>query len=221
MKDRDLNHPFSRMLFSLAFTCSTVPWAAEATDPETFSTQDHPHVITTTTRAGDPRDIVLNLEPARDQPVSTPYKALGRVYSDDSARQVLSHTVVVTDELSILRAGVGMDLNLSEIGNLHFNLYSPDGDLNKGKRWTFGTSNDPTPIVCKKIWSFGGTLELTRTHPSGPRTVVFVPQLMFNLESLRGVGNKVQMTLQYQHWNGGSGNDDDRAMPQVSIKWSF
>lgn len=222
LRDQSLNNQFRRTLFSLALTYSAVPWAAEAAEP---NPQDHTRMVAAKSQTGDPRDAVLNLEPARDQPIFVPYKALGRNYSDDSARQVLSHTVLVTDELSILRAGVGMDLNLSEFGNMHFNLYSPKGNISGGERWSLGSSDSKAPIVSKKIWSFGGTFDLARTHPGGPRTVVFVPQLMFNLDSVRGLGNNVQMTFQYQHWSGSDSSDGnadvDRAVPQIAIKWSF
>lgn len=182
----------------------------------------HPPPNLTPSRSGHTDTATLNLEPAVDQPVYAPYKVLSNRYLDDSAQGTFSHTHFETDELNILRAGIGMDFTLSEIGNLHFNLYSRDGDLNKGKRWTLSNSDGAqAPIVCKKIWSLGGKLDLARTHADGPRTVVFIPQLMFNLENLAGVGNKAQLTFQYQHWNSGGYYDDDRPVPQLTVHWSF
>ena len=51
--------------------------------------------------------------------------------------------------------------------------------------------------------------------------VVVVPQLMFNLENLGGIGNKAQLTFQYQHWNNGSDYEDERPVPQLMVHWSF
>lgn len=226
LRDQGLNNQFRRTLFSLALSYSALPWVAEAaTGLEELNSQDRSRAASTKSQPADPRSVTLNLEPARDRPNFVPYKALGSKYSDDSARPVLSNTVVFTDELSILRAGIGMDLNLSELGNMHFNLYSPKGDINAGKRWNIGASDAQFPIVSKKIWSFGGTFDLARTHPGGSRTVVFIPQLMFNLDKVQGLGNKVQMTFQYENWQGSkssNGNaDNDRPVPQISIHWSF
>lgn len=211
-RKQNLINQIRRMCFSMALAYSLAPMAAENAAPTTV----------TPSRRAHPDNATLNLEPAVDQPIYSPYKALGTRYSDDSAQGALSHTHFETDELNILRAGIGMDFTLSEIGNLHFNLYSRDGDLNKGKRWTLSsTDSTQAPVVCKKIWSLGGKMDLARTHANGPRTVVFIPQLMFNLESLGGLGNKAQLTFQYQHWSNGASGDDNRAVPQLELRWSF
>jgi hypothetical protein len=210
-REQGLEHQIRRICFGMALAYSLAPMAAEIPTPVS-ATPSRRHTDSAT----------LNLEPAVDQPLYAPYKALGVRYSDDSAQSVLSHTRFDTDVLNLLRAGVGVDFTLSEIGNLHFNLYSRDGDLNKGQRWTLSTSDSKlAPVVCKKIWSLGGKLDLARTHVDGPRTVVFIPQLMFNLESLGGLGNRAQLTFQYQHWSNGSYDDDDRAVPQLELRWSF
>jgi hypothetical protein len=211
-RDQSVSNQLRRACFALAISYSLAPMAAEAATAADLSPVRH----------APPDNVTLNLEPAIGQTVYTPYKALGRRYSDDSALAVLSHPTFQTDELNLLRAGVGMDFNLNTMGNLHFNLYSRDGDLDKGKRWTLGGANPAlTPIICKKIWSLGGKLDLARTHPNGPRSVVVVPQLMFNLENLGGIGNKAQLTFQYQHWNNGSDYEDERPVPQLMVHWSF
>lgn len=208
-RGQSFSDQIQRLCFSLALAYSMAPLAAEGTEDP----------VTTPKGGTRAENVLLNLEPARDHIVYLPYKALGRSYSDDSARPVLSHTEFQTDELSILRAGVGVDLNLAKLGNVHFNLYSPDGDLNAGKRWALGISDKPAPLEVKKIWSVGGKLDLARTGGVGARTVIFVPQLMFNLENLPYVGGNAQMTFQYLHWD--SGGSDQRPVPQLAIKWSF
>lgn len=208
-RGQSLNDQIQRFCFSLALVYSMAPLASEGTGPAASTPLD----------GAKAENVRLNLEPSRDQIIYLPYKALGRSYSDDSAHPVLSHTEFQTDELNILRAGVGVDLNLARVGNVHFNLYSPDGDLNKGKRWTLGASEKQVPLEVKKIWSIGGKLDLARSGSGGAKTVIFVPQLMFNLENLPIVGGKAQMTFEYLHWN--SGPDTERPVPQLAIKWSF
>lgn len=198
-----------RFCFGLALAYSLTPLSSEAAEPPAKVQARNTRADTT----------ALNLEPSRDQPIYTPYKALGRRHADGSAREVLSHTTFETDDLNILRAGLGVDLSLSEIGNMHFNLYSPDGDLDKGKRWILGASKHQPLTARKKVWSVGGTLELARTRPDGPRTVIVVPQLMFNLENLPTLGSNAQLSLQYLQW--GAGDGGSQPVAQLAIKWSF
>lgn len=207
--DVGLGQQVGTALVGLALTYSAAPWAADAPDLRVIP------------KKSELREIALNLEPAIAPPIYKAHYLLSQNNTDDANVELLDHPQFATDDLEILRAGIGMDMSLTEIGNFHFNLYSPDGDLNKGKRWTLGMRDGQAPIVSRKIWSIGGKLEMMHDSPSGPKTIGFVPQLMFNFEDVGWVGGKMQVTLEYQHWGSGSADDTSRDMPQIQFRWSF
>jgi hypothetical protein len=48
------------------------------------------------------------------------------------------------------------------------------------------------------------------------------PKLIFNMNNMGWVGDKVQVTAEYDYWRGsGSSDDTDHPIPQLHVKWSF
>lgn len=132
--------------------------------------------------------------------------------------QVIHEARLDPDELEILRAGIGMDMTVSEFCNLHMNLYSRDGDPHKGKRWTLGSFTGKAPVISRKVWSFGGTIFSKREDVSH---FGITPQVMANLDDVLGKGSKTQIIFEYRRWDSGSLSDRDHSMPQLHVKWVF
>lgn len=139
-------------------------------------------------------------------------------FSDVEPYQVLHNAQLTPDDLQILRAGIGMDMTVSEFCNVHMNLYSREGEPLKGKRWEMGSLTGQAPLISHKVWSFGGTLVTKREDV---RHFGFTPQVMANLDDFLGNNSKVQIIFEYRRWNSGAPSDMDHSMPQLHVKWAY
>lgn len=113
------------------------------------------------------------------------------------------------DDVSRLREGSGMDLQVPALGALRLNFRTADDEA---AAW---------PIA--RGWSIGGSFEQTQIV-DGARTrsgVAFVPQLVLDLAALTPVKDRLNLSLQYAHWHNRDGQATDDLQPQLLLKWSF
>ncbi|TXH06157.1 MAG: hypothetical protein E6R07_01310 [Nevskiaceae bacterium] len=127
------------------------------------------------------------------------------------------------DDLATLRKGLGVDLAVPAIGYFHLNLYSGRDGPNAGKRWRVQPDGIALPESSDRIWSLGGSLDLVRPDRNSHRQVIFVPQLVMNVDQVARVPGHMQMALSYRNWNSPvSGLLPDSGMvPQLTFRWSY
>lgn len=124
------------------------------------------------------------------------------------------------DDLRRLKEGIGMDLELPDLGSFHLNLYSRTGtDMPAGKRWELAP-NESTHSSARRQWSIGASLDQVRTEEGG-RQLVLVPQLVLDAAALLGRKDHFDICIQYAHWRapGGQAASEQR-VPQAVFKWS-
>lgn len=120
---------------------------------------------------------------------------------------------VTASEGRALRDGVGFDLPLPELGNLHLNLYTRRNARSAGERIALDDGAAPPPT-----WSVGGTLELVRTV-EGRRAIAVVPELTVDLRD-EAIYLPFQASLRLAHWRSlaEKASLDDR-VPQMMFRW--
>lgn len=143
-------------------------------------------------------------ESLSDDPASTMGQSLASVAASGSWGMLLS-----ADDVSRLREGSGMDLQVPALGYLRLNFRTADDDA---VAW---------PIA--RGWSLGGSFEQTQVL-DGARTrsgIAFVPQLVLDLAALTPVKDRLNLSFQYAHWHNRDGQATDDLQPQLLLKWSF
>ncbi|HWU69037.1 MAG TPA: hypothetical protein VN046_09185 [Stenotrophobium sp.] len=127
------------------------------------------------------------------------------------------------DDIDILRKGLGLDIALPEKGTLHINLYGGRDGISRGKHWRFNPADVALPDAGGGRWSLGGTLELSRADRQSRRQLMFVPQLLLNIDQFASVPGRMQLAMMYGPWRGTvSGLSEDAGVtPQILLKWSY
>ena len=127
------------------------------------------------------------------------------------------------DDIDNLRKGLGVDLAVPEVGYFHLNLYSGRDGPNRGKRWQVNPSGMNLPESHDRLWSLGGTLDLAKPDRNSARQIMFIPQLILNVDQLAKVPGHMQMAMTYSRWNSPvSGLLQESGMtPQVAFKWTY
>ncbi|MGH8504821.1 MAG: hypothetical protein ACRETM_02515 [Stenotrophobium sp.] len=127
------------------------------------------------------------------------------------------------DDIDILRKGLGLDIALPEKGTLHINLYGGRDGISRGKHWLFNPADVVLPGFEGGQWSLGGTLEITRADRQSRRQLMFVPQLLLNINRFTSVPGHMQLAMMYGPWRGTvSGLSEDAGVtPQILLKWSY
>lgn len=127
------------------------------------------------------------------------------------------------DDIDILRKGLGFDVALPEQGTLHLNLYGGRDGISRGKHWLFNPADVALPSTEGGRWSLGGTLEITRADQQSRRQLMFVPQLLLNVNQFSSVPGHMQVALMYGPWHGTlSGLSENAGLtPQILLKWSY
>ncbi|MEK6806086.1 MAG: hypothetical protein AABY95_05505 [Pseudomonadota bacterium] len=113
------------------------------------------------------------------------------------------------DDVSRLREGSGMDLQVPALGYLRLNFRTADDEA---VAW---------PIA--RGWSLGGSFEQTQVL-DGSRIrsgIAFVPQLVLDISGLTPVKDRLNLSFQYAHWHNRDGQANDDRQPQLLLKWSF
>ena len=123
------------------------------------------------------------------------------------------------DELSILRKGVGFDLALPQLGTVYLNLYSREDSGIAGKRWKLHDETRTQRLSTR--WLLGGTVDLVRDDPNGPRQVNVNPQLLLDVDDLFGMNSHCEARFQYANWEGSGEDAPVGRVPQVRVKWRF
>ncbi|MBV8063615.1 MAG: hypothetical protein JOY51_08465 [Nevskia sp.] len=127
------------------------------------------------------------------------------------------------DDLDTLSKGLGVDMLLPGVGYFHMNLYSGKDGPNLGRRWQLNPSGFSLPQSANRFWSLGASLDVEKVSPTGKRSLVFVPQLVMNLDAVVPMSGRLQAIVSYHNWhsNAGVAQPDVGQVPQVSLKWSF
>lgn len=124
-----------------------------------------------------------------------------------------------------LRAGIGLDIDLPQAGNLHLNLLPPRSNANaaQGLRWKL--TADESDANKQVWWSLGGTLDRVRKgeRPGemGEQTLVLTPQLMLDVDALAGMKGDAKLMIQRAQWRDGMSGEDLGQAWQVNLRWRF
>ncbi len=146
----------------------------------------------------------LSFSQAYRLPISDAEHSLARVAASGSWGLLLS-----ADDLSRLREGSGMDLQVPALGALRLNLRMND--------------EAEAPWLIARGWSLGGSFEQTQVlNGASTRSgIAFVPQLVLDLAELTPVKDRLNLSFQYAHWHNRAGLATDDVQPQLLLKWSF
>jgi hypothetical protein len=127
------------------------------------------------------------------------------------------------DDIDILRKGLGVDLAVPALGYFHLNLYSGRDGPNRGKRWQVNPDGMALPESHDHIWSLGGSLDLAKPDRNSRRQIMFVPQLIMNVDQIAKIPGHMQVSLVYRNWDSPVSGllQESGRMPQVSFKWSY
>ena len=123
-----------------------------------------------------------------------------------------------------LRAGIGLDIDLPQAGNLHLNLLPPKSNATTGQGLRWQLSADETGDT-DKVWSVGATLDRARSGQTpgqmGEQTVVLTPQLMLDVDALAGMKGDAKLMIQRAQWRDGQSGEDLGQVWQVNLRWRF
>lgn len=124
------------------------------------------------------------------------------------------------DDLRRIKDGLGLDIELPDLGYFHLNLYSrKDSGLPGGKR--FGLIPAGEREGGPRRWSLGGSLDLVRPV-DGERELVLVPQLMIDMAALIGSDKRFDVCVQYAHWRARNSREvSAERVPQATLRFSF
>ncbi len=116
--------------------------------------------------------------------------------------------LLTADDVSRLREGSGMDLQVPALGHLRLNMRTKDDE----GAW---------PIA--RGWSLGGSFEQTQIlSGAGIRSgIAFVPQLVLDIAELTPINDRLNLSFQYAHWHNRDGQATSDLQPQLLLKWSF
>lgn len=135
-------------------------------------------------------------------------------------------TLALLGEVRGLRKGVGMDYRLSDVINLHLNLYSGRDGFGRGRRWSLGGVN-AGDAPSSRLWSLGASADLVRfrrdTEEQRPDArVVLSPQLMLDVDALTGLPGNCDLMIQQTLWRGADERATaDQRVTQFILKWKF
>jgi hypothetical protein len=123
--------------------------------------------------------------------------------------------------LGAIRDGVGVIFSMGELGGLHLNLYSRRNPKGPGQRWNLNPAGVGVAAALPQFWSLGGSLDLARSGDGG-RQIVFVPQLLLNVDALTGSDNRFQIFMQYANWRPATGEPAlDEKVPQITLRLRY
>lgn len=127
------------------------------------------------------------------------------------------------DDIDTLRKGLGVDLAIPAVGFFHLNLYSGRDGPNRGKRWQVNPDGMALPESHDRIWSLGGTLDLAKPDRNSRRQIMFIPQLIMNVDQIMRVPGHMQVSLMVRNWNSPISGllPESGQIPQVSFKWTY
>jgi len=143
------------------------------------------------------------------------------------AERLSARSWTFSDEWRRARGGVGLDVEITESGNLHLNLVPAREGADRGVRWQLGGDGHARRT---SLWSLGGGVDLVRMMEVGQREpgshnhqrLVLSPQLVLDLDQLAGAPGSAQLTLQQTYWREAASR---RAMPdrvwQLTLGWRF
>lgn len=127
------------------------------------------------------------------------------------------------DDLETLRKGLGVDLAIPAFGYFHLNLYNGHDGPNRGKRWQVSPDGMALPESSDRIWSLGGSLDLAKPDRNSRRQIMFVPQLVMNIDQMAKIPGHMQVGLTYRSWNSPVSGllPASGQVPQVTFRWSY
>jgi hypothetical protein len=148
--------------------------------------------------------------------------ALGPDYAFLPVGNLLFTAHYLGDDLKKLGKGLGVDLAVPQFGYFHLNLFAGRNDTLGGQRWRIAPQGFALPDTPERLWSLGGSLAL-ETGPTGRRQVMFVPQLVLNLDAVTHLSGRMQAVLSYHEWHSRLERtpNDNGPVPQISLKWWF
>jgi hypothetical protein len=148
--------------------------------------------------------------------------ALGPDYAFLPVGNLLFTAHYLGGDLKKLGKGLGVDLAVPQFGYFHLNLFAGRDDIIGGQRWRIDPQGFALPESAQRSWSLGGSLAV-EAGPSGRRQVLFVPQLVLNLDAITHVSGRMQAVLSYHEWHSrlDRAPTDNGPVPQVSLKWWF
>jgi len=124
-----------------------------------------------------------------------------------------------------LRAGVGLDIDLPEAGNLHLNLLPPRSHVHnaaQGLRWQLSADDSGDTA---RIWSLGGTLDRVssgdKPGETGEQRLTVTPQLVLDVDALAGMKGDARMMIQRAQWRDSQSGEDLGQVWQVNLRWRF
>ena len=124
-----------------------------------------------------------------------------------------------------LRAGIGLDIDLPDAGNLHLNLLPPKSNVGpsaQGLRWKLSADDIGNT---GKLWSLGGTLDRVRSSDGpgepGEQKLTVTPQLMLDVDALAGMKGDARLMIQRAQWRDGQSGEDLGQVWQVNLRWRF
>lgn len=222
-----------RALYGLMLSSASVPAMAAGHPPAKTADAPHrlPRIHLSDVLAGQLDSLMLH-DPAAppDAPLTmfgpmSPLLSHARSISPDFVFAPIGGLLLTAhflgNDLETIGKGLGADFLVPELGYFHLNLYNgPDGP-NLGKRWKIAPNGFALPKSADKVWSLGGTVDVESRGASAKRELVFVPQLVLNLDSAIPMQGRMQAVFSYRNWRSTPGLSRHEAVPQVSLKWNF
>lgn len=103
-----------------------------------------------------------------------------------------------------LRDGLGLHVQVPDLGALHLTLYARRGGG-----------------AARSAWSLGGSMELVRMT-DGSRQLAFVPELSVDGDVLLRRDLGFSAAVRYAHWRGTGAKDaQDFEVPQLLFRWNL
>ncbi len=143
------------------------------------------------------------------------------------AARISARSWAFSDEWRRARGGVGLDVEVTESGNLHLNLVPAREGADRGVRWQLGGDGRARRT---SLWSLGGGVDVVRMMEVGQQApgahhrqrLVLSPQLILDLDQLADTPGHARLTLQQTYWRETASR---RAMPervwQLTLGWRF